>query len=158
MCLLTVPSASYPLVHATAAPIMRYAREVWAHAHAPKDHKPGDLLSARELSDLWWAVKQVKHPLKKNPQGPVRAIAASLLHLGWTFKSPTTVLTRNGDTMDITIGTPRMLHTYIVADFHHKANGTLTTNLRDKGTWTSDEDPDWVTIREFLVHEKNTTA
>ena len=79
MCLLTVHIASHPLLQATAAPIMRYAREVWAYAHSPADKKPGDLLNAREISDLWWAVKQAKHPFDKIPQGPVRAIAPSRL-------------------------------------------------------------------------------
>jgi len=68
------------------------------------------------------------------------------------------MVTRNGNTIDLTVGTPRMLHKYIVAAFQHNVNGHLSTYLRSKGTWTSDEDPDWVTIRAFLVHKMNTTA
>ncbi len=52
MFLLTVSPWVNPLLQVIAAPIMRFAREVWTLTHTPEDLMPGDILSACEISDL----------------------------------------------------------------------------------------------------------
>ena len=157
MCLLTVSASSHPLYKCISAPILRYAREVWLSTRWPADLMPKDVLKPQELVGMWWAAKHMAPPFTKEVQGPIRALAAALCHIGWQHSSPTVMITATGTVLDLTAGSPAMLKKYIIDDYKKLVDDKIMEHLLSREVFHPLHVMDWYTIRKFLLHRVPTS-
>ena len=101
---------------------------------------------------MWWAAKQMVPPFVTSTQGPIRALAAALCHIGWLHNGPTTMTSATGITMDLTAGTPTMLNKYLIEDYKKLVDDKITEHLRNREVCHPNLELDWYTIRKFLLH------
>ena len=102
-------------------------------------HKATQLISGTNVEDL--------------PQGPLRAVAAALLHLGWSLEQAHII--RMADTsLDLTSQSPAMLKHYIRRAFVSLRDKEATHAIVCRGNWPHEDPPAWGTIRRFLRSRK----
>jgi ribonuclease HI len=157
VCLLTVSASSHPRFKCISAPILRFAREVWVSTRMPEDLRPGDILTPQEVVGVWWAAKGMAPPFGKFPQGPIRALAAALCHIGWGFPAPTTMVTASGIVLDLTAGTPAMLNKNVLEDYKSLVDCQVSYHLKNREVVHENFDIDWFSIRKFLLHKAPTS-
>ena len=138
-----------PLFIVTCAPLVRWAREIWllsSHHSTPDDvldgltmHKAAQLISCTKVEDL--------------PQGPIRAVASALHHLGWSLDQAHIINMRD-HTLDLTSQSPAMLKHYIRRAYDILRDKEATDKILNKGNWPHETPPAWGTIRRFLRSRK----
>ena len=97
-----------PCFVAVAAPLTRWAREVWL-ATGPEVLRPKDCLTGKELHDAATLIRE-----STLPQGPLLAVQHSLKQLKWCLPQAHIMKHSEGEDLDLTLGSPTMLKHYIV--------------------------------------------
>jgi hypothetical protein len=97
-----------PCFVAVAAPLTRWAREVWL-ATGPEILRPKDCLTGKELHDAATLIRE-----SILPQGPLLAVQHSLKQLKWCLPQAHIMKNNDGEDLDLTLGSPTMLKHYIV--------------------------------------------
>ena len=95
-----------PVGFRALAPVVRYAKEVWAcfarlHIHA---------LGWRQLREAWQATFQRRPPLAwRAVRGPLSAAYLTLQRIGWSMESFTVLCTDEGERLSLTHHSPAMV-------------------------------------------------
>ena len=82
------------------------------------------------------------------PQGPLRAIASALQHLGWSLDKPHIFNTKN-QTLDLTTHSPAMLKHHVRRAYDILRDKEATDKIKSRGIWPHTATPAWGTIRRF---------
>jgi hypothetical protein len=106
--MLLYPTDQDPFYIAIAAPLARWAREVWVST-APEGPADDDTLIHVELVLAARAIADDR-PL---PQGPLLAVRQALAQIGWTMQPPFHFCNHTGYTLNLSEGTPALLRHHI---------------------------------------------
>jgi Reverse transcriptase (RNA-dependent DNA polymerase) len=146
LAMIMYPTEQDPLYISIAAPLTRWAREVWmaTDPHGPQDT---DILSHTELVV---AARAIQDPNRTLPQGPLLAVRQALAQLGWTMQLPYHYCNHTGFTLNLAEGTPALLRHHISTRFASLQERMLRDKLYDRPSAIV---PHWPLVRR-LVHTK----
>ena len=99
------------------------------------DHYGGpthrDCLSGRELHRAIHYMNNLKCPTMM-PQGPIRALSKGLKEFGWQAKEAHILIDDQGNEMDLTLGSPMMRRSSLIASYDRKRKVEIETLLSKK--------------------------
>ncbi len=125
-----------PLLVAVAAPLTRWAREVWL-ATGPEHLRPKDCLSGHELHTAAGLIRDTVLP-----QGPLLAVQSALKQLNWSLPQAHIMGGSAQGQFDMTRGTPTMLKHYVVLAHQDNVNNELAKLFAVKGLLSADQEHD----------------
>ena len=118
IAIMAQPTTNDPGFIARSAPILRWAREMWMITGNSQD-RHGDCLGGYEAHGICNILND-EAKSSNLPQGPVRAIADSLKWFNWTMPKAILLLDDLLQELDMSLGTPAMLKSFLVASFQRK--------------------------------------
>ena len=120
-------STGHPEFHAHAAPILRFAREVWIRVTSKHEEvdTPEDALQPIELLRATKLIQKYRDKPRTCQQGPTRAIAAGLKYFGWKLTNPTTMENEDGIQLCIDVGSPAMLRNFLLRTYEKQQREKL---------------------------------
>ena len=130
--MLRQPTTNDPLLVAVAAPITRWAREVWL-ATGPEHLRPKDCLTGLELHKAAALIRDTALPL-----GPLLAVQAALKQLRWTLPQAHIIGGASVGDLDMTRGLPTMLKHYVMLAPQDNVNKELANLFAVKGLLAAD--------------------
>ena len=148
--LVAIHTDNDPSFRARSAPLLRWAREIWL-ATDPHKRRPRDTLKYHEMHEAHAKIAGDS----VLPQGPAKAIRASLEWFGWKMPMAHIFINNKGDELDMERGSPAMLKHYMRIDHEDLANKDCDKCIHLRGTpLNEDEKLDWYLIRKILRKKK----
>ena len=128
---------------ATAAPICRWAREVWqasmliAEQDGSLSKPKSRALSSRKLVNLWYAARVDEIGRWGAVRGPIGAAKMSMERIDWKWSQPHIVETDDGTILNFALDSPALIqyqvHQSVTRSIQHRiAANTLDTKLEGK--------------------------
>jgi hypothetical protein len=143
--MLLYPTYSDPLFWAIFQPLHRWAREVWLVSHPGPAHS--DALTAEELTAA--AHRILMHEPMPLPQGPLLATYSALDFLKWNLAPPCGITDANGNSLDLSHGSPSLLTHYVRVRFQEIQESCLESRLALRPN-SAVQSPHWPLVRRFL--------
>ena len=134
-----------PASMATAAPMIRWAQEIWQTTTAGETRA----IPLNQLARAWQRSFTCKPTRWQQVRGPIGAAILSAKRLGWNIEHPTRWYTDQGETLELTKASPKLLSWHALQTWNRIISKRVAGKLSEDG-YSTDKTIDFSHVRHTL--------